>query len=108
MLHRAKLDHDGVYWGTEEVKKLGAGDVEVPAACDLRPGAYKFVPKNAEHDGRFEPLPKAAQKAAPGAPTLEQAFHAFVKSGYDAPRVKAWCEWYEKNVMGASSNKDKS
>ena len=42
-VHRAKLDAAGVYQGVEEVVELVAGDIPVPADCDLTPGEYIWV-----------------------------------------------------------------
>lgn len=113
----AVLDHDGVYWppleprtpegvrpgelafGPPELQKvLPEGAVYVDTGCDLTGGRYKW---NAELR-RFDPLTKAEQKAAPQAPTLEQAFYDFVTNGGQArpqqPRVAAWVDWFLKTI----------
>lgn len=106
MAFRAKLDFDQVYWGVEEVAQLAAGDVQVPADCDLRVGAYRWDAKNA----RFEPLPPSQVKKAEGAPSLEQAFAALVDhvkqidtaGTVDLPAsVQAWREHYNTTLDGA-------
>jgi hypothetical protein len=43
MDHRAILDAAGVYQGVEEVETLVAGDVPVPADCDLPAGKYVWL-----------------------------------------------------------------
>lgn len=99
MRFRLKLDHDGVYFGSEallegEEVALGADDVVLDHAPDNAPGLYRWSRKEA----RLEALPKAQQKAAPGAPTLEQAMHEFFTLGFAGPKAKAWCEWFEKSI----------
>jgi hypothetical protein len=99
-LFRLKLDHDEVYFGCEPFEGIaGASDVVLDHAPDNPPGIYRW---SREHR-RFEPLPKEKQKDAPEAPTLEQAFYAFVKFGADNPIAKAWCDWFEKSLEGPES-----
>lgn len=100
MAHRARLDHDLIYWGVEEVPALAAGDVAVPADCDLKLGAYRWVPETPERTGHFHPLPVAQQKSAPGAPTLEEAFAAFLTGGAEAAPVVAWLAAYNASMEG--------
>lgn len=100
MAHRAKIDHDGVYWGVEEVASLAAGDFEVPADCDCKPGAYRLMPAKGDEPAYLEPIEPQNIKAVAGAPTLEQAFYAFLADGPDAPRVKAWREAFKTTVEG--------
>jgi len=92
MAHRAKLDHDRIYWGVEEVAELHAGDVAVPAACDLTPGMYRWS------GSTFELLPREQRKSLQEAPTLEQAFYDLLTVGREAPRVEAWIKWMEKTM----------
>ena len=96
MAYRARLDHDRIFWGVEEVEALGLEDVGVPADCDLAPGMYRH---NAEATPAptFEALPREARKAAPEAPSLEMAFFDLLEIGPDAPRVRAWKEWFVKS-----------
>ena len=92
MPHRAKLDHDRVYWGVEEVEALAPDDVEVPADCDLKPGMYRW-------DGAtFALLAHAQRKSAPEAPTIEQAFYDLLTTGPEAPRVVAWRDWMKQTM----------
>ena len=96
---RLILDHDDVYFGCEQVfdrEQIGERDIVLDHAPDNLPGQYRW---SREHN-RLEPLPEQSRKDKPGAPTLEQAFYAFVKFGADSPRTKAWCEWFEKTIEG--------
>lgn len=43
MAFRARIDHDGVYWGPEEVAELGPDDVAAPDEA-IHPGAYRWQP----------------------------------------------------------------
>lgn len=81
MAYRAKIDHDGVYWGVEEVAALAAGDLEVPADCDCKPGAYRLMPAVGDEPAYLEPIEPQNIKAVAGAPTLEQAFYALLTEG---------------------------
>lgn len=103
MAYRAKIDHDGVYWGVEEVAALAAGDLEVPADCDCKPGAYRLMPAVGDEPAYLEPIEPQNIKAVAGAPTLEQAFYALLTEGPDAPRVLAWGEAFKQTVDGGSS-----
>lgn len=101
-MHRAKIDHDGVYWGVEEVAALAAGDFEVPHGCDCKPGAYRLKPAVGDAVAYLEPIEPQNIKAVAGAPTLEQAFYALLAEGPDAPRVLAWREAFKTTVEGGS------
>jgi hypothetical protein len=103
---RLKLDHDDVYFGCEKLaagEEAAAGDIVLDHAPDNAPGLYRWLYPEA----RLEPLPKTKQKAAPDAPTLEQAFyelvHAVIPSGSPLPsRIAAWCAWFEKSFDAKS------
>lgn len=107
----AVLDHDGVYWKLEEkpVAEVTDGDLVfgprvlavlcpsaryVDADCDLPGGRYKWNGTA----GRFEPLLREQRKAAPAAPTLEQAFYGFLTQGAEDPRVTAWLDHFRKTM----------
>lgn len=116
----AKLDHDGIYWGLEvkAAAALAAGDLvfcaravlegeeplELPIGavwvgedCDLAPGAYRW---NAD-DRRFVPLPKGQRKAAPEAPSLEQALADYLRAQpADSlpPRTSAWLAFMKTTI----------
>ena len=79
MAHRAKIDHDGVYWGVEEVGKLLPGDLEVPHDCDCRPGAYKLMPAVGDALAYLEPIDPQNVKTVPNLVTSDRAFFALVK-----------------------------
>ena len=95
---RLELDHDGIYFGAQELageqQALGADDVILDHMPDNAPGMYRW---SREHR-RLEPLPKAQQKKEPGAPTLEQAFYGFLANGPEDPRTRAWRDWFEKTL----------
>lgn len=98
LLFRLKLDHDDVYFGCEPIEEsvIAVGDVVLDHAPDNPPGRYRW----SRDQIQLEPLPESKQKAAPGAPTLEQAFQDFLLNGAEGPRVKAWREWFESTVEG--------
>lgn len=116
MVRIARLDHDLVYWGLGEEMPCGdakAGDlvfgdpVAIPAlpegavyvdrGCDLPHGMQRW---NATAR-RFEPLPREQRKAAPEAPTLEQALYDYLATLPAAAlptRTAAWCAWFRRTV----------
>lgn len=96
MPKRAKLDHDLVYWGPEDVDEFAEGDIEAPDEC-IRPGAYRW---NTEHL-RWDPLEPTQVKLDASAPSLERAFYDLLTVGPDAPSVRAWGEAYRKTLEGA-------
>ena len=98
-IYRLKLDHDGVYWGAEEIETAAVGDIVLDHAPDNSPGRYKW---NAEQQC-FDALPASQIKSAPEAPTLEQAFHHLAQSlkeaGHALPAaVCAWCEEFKQSI----------
>lgn len=100
-MFKLKLDHDGVYWGAEAIAETDVkeGDVILDHEPDNAPGRYKW---NAEQK-RLDALPPTQIKTAPGAPTLDQAFHHLVESLKEAghalpPTVHAWCEEFKKTI----------
>lgn len=114
MVKVARLDHDQVFWGLEEraLAEVVAGDAvfcapelvgELPEGAlwierdaDNQPGLYRLDLQAK----RFMPLPPAQRKAAPGAPTLEEAVYDLITQGKDAPRVKAWLGWMKNSMDG--------
>ena len=97
----ALLDERGVFLRTVELvdeSELTARMVDLRAFggdCDLPGGKYRW-----DGVGTFVPLPVERQKRAEEAPTLEEAFYAFLKEGPAAPSVDAWLAWYEKTLDG--------
>ncbi len=98
----AVLDERGVFLRTLE---LAAGIPPGPRQVDLRPyggdcdlpgGKYRWDTDACQ----FVPLPPERQKLAEEAPTLEEAWYAFLKEGAAAPTVAAWMEWYERSLDG--------
>lgn len=98
LLFRLKLDHDDVYFGCEPIEEsaIAEGDVVLDHAPDNAPGRYGWL----RDQKKLEPLPESKQKAALGAPTLEQVFHDFLLNGAEGSRVKAWREWFESTLEG--------
>ncbi len=96
MPYRAKFDAADIYWGPEEVAELGATDLEVPADCDNKPGAYRAHRDAEGRVTRLDPLPPHQVVEQPGVPTIEQAFYGFLSGGASDERVKSWVAWFEK------------
>jgi hypothetical protein len=108
----ARLDHDQVYWGLEDrpLAEIKAGDLVFgdPVLAELLPKGAVYVDRDCDLAGGqqrwdaaagcFVPLPEAARKPGPTAPTLEQAFYDYLTIGKKAPRVVAWCEWMKKTM----------
>lgn len=96
VVFRLKLDHDDVYFGCEPIPKteVAEGDAILDHAPDNPPGRYRW------HQNKLEPLPESKQKAALGAPTLEQAFQDFLVNGAGGAKVKAWSKWFETTLDG--------
>lgn len=96
----ADLDANGVYWGVTEIARadLAPEHVEVPAECDLTPGAYRWSAA-AE---RFEPLGRGQRMAQPGGVSLEDAVHELAQlagaSGPLPPRLAQWVDQYRNSV----------
>lgn len=103
MAYRARLDHDQVFWGVDEIAQADAkeGDVLFDHVPDNAPGAYRWDAKLA----RFEPLPASQIKAIPGAPSIEQAFHDFIHASDITlpPRTAAWRDAFKKTVDGSGA-----
>jgi hypothetical protein len=105
---RLKLDHDDVYFGCEQLadgEEPKPDDVVLDHAPDNAPGQYRWL----RAYGWFIPLPSTQQKIAQGAPTLEQAFYELARAVHrpddqGLPRVKAWCEWFEKSIDGGKGS----
>ncbi len=98
----AVLDERGVFLRTVEVADpadLGARMVDLRAHggdCDLPSGKYRWdVEKQS-----FIPLPVERQKRTAEAPSLEEAFYAYLKEGALAPTTLEWVTWYEKTLDG--------
>lgn len=104
MPQRAKLDHDGVYWGAEEVDALADADAPVPDDV-IRPGAYRWVPAGNGLPGHFAPLAPSQVKKIETAPSLEQAVYALVTQGAADPRVSAWVKAHEASLDAAGGAK---
>lgn len=97
----ARLDASGVYWGVDTIDRaaLTPEHVEVPANCDLEPGAYRW---NAA-DVRFDPIERSKRAAQPGGVSLEEAVYELtqlIKSerGSLTPRLAQWLEQYRNSV----------
>ena len=100
-LFRLNLDHDGVYWGAIEIhpEDYKDGDITLDHAPDNPLGRYKWNGVL----GQMEALPASQIKAAPEAPSLEQAFHHLVRSLEEAghampPVVAAWRDEFTRTV----------
>lgn len=94
-LFRAKLDHDGIYWGPELVDSIGADDVQVPGNCDLRLGAYRW---NADAK-TFDALPPSQVKKTETAPSIEEAFAELLHMTPNlGPRAQAWLDAFNKSI----------
>lgn len=104
MFYRAKLDHHGIYWGVEAAEFLADGDIEVPVDCDLRPGAYRLAPPDAEHpQARFMPIEPTRVSAVPTKITSDEAFYALTLAMHQAlptsvPKIVIeWAAQFEKS-----------
>lgn len=92
----AELDASGIYWGVQTIERvaLTPEHVEVPASCDLTPGAYRW---NSEMK-RFDPLPRSQRITQPGNVSLEEAVHELVQivalAGKLPPRLAKWDEQF--------------
>lgn len=96
----ANLDADAIYWGVIEKHRddLKETDVEVPKDCDLAPGKYRYNADPARIGGPgFDPLERSKQKAAPTAPTFEDALYALIRG--NKAKAEAWADHYEKTVL---------
>lgn len=107
MAYRAKLDNDGIYWGIEEIAAAGAGDVEIPQDCDLKPGAYRWNKK----DATFDPLPPSQVRSSADTVDFERAVYELCE-GLDAAGGKplpaltvTWCKQYETSFDGDMGRK---
>ena len=97
--YRLNLDHDRIFWGAHEIAEEDAreGDVLLDHCPDNPPGRYRW-------DGAaLVALPPSQVKSAPGAPSLEQAFHAIVASLEVAghalpPAARAWYDDFKKTL----------
>lgn len=96
----AELDASAIYWGVQTIERaaLTPEHVEVPASCDLTPGAYRW---NAEHQ-RFDPLPRSQRITQPGNVSLEEAVHELVQiaalAGKLPPRLAKWDEQFVNSI----------
>lgn len=106
MALRARLDHDLVYWGPEEVAELGPDDVAAPDDA-IRVGCYRWQPAKDGECGHWVPLEPRQVKKQEGAPTLEQAFADYLEAmvsdeviaGTVLPRrTKAWLEAFKISI----------
>jgi hypothetical protein len=102
-LYRLKLDHDRIFWGAEpiDVVDMKDSDVVLDHEPDNKPGAYRWD----DEVKALMPLPPQKIKAAPDAPTFEQAFRdalrAMDKFGIALPaRTAAWCADFDKTIDG--------
>lgn len=101
MAFRAKLDADRIFRGIEEVDELAPGDVEVPPACDLKPGWYRW---NAA-EKTFDALPPHQRKGAEDVVDSERALYEFWKvlheRGEPLPQhTLEWCVAWETSFDG--------
>ena len=98
----AVLDERGVFLRVVElVDESGLGPRHLDlrplgGECDLPGGKYRWDAQACT----FVALPRERQKLAEEAPTMEEAWFAFLKEGIDAPTVQAWIQWYEKSLDG--------
>jgi hypothetical protein len=102
MAKRAKLDHDLVYWGPEDVEALGPDDIAAPDEA-IRPGAYRWQPPQGGDVGHWVPLePKHVRKALTDI-TSERALYEQLKHQHErdpslvAPLAVAWAAQYERS-----------
>lgn len=102
----ARLDANGVYWGVDTIERaaLTAEHVEVPADCDLAPGAYRW---NAAAT-RFDHLGRGQRMAQPGGVSLEEAVYELaLLAGADGPLMPKLAQWVEqyRNSVGRVGQK---
>lgn len=98
---KLKLDHDGIYWGAEEIAAdaVKEGGVVLDHLPDNPPGRYRW---DVEMKALIA-LPSSQVKSAPEAPSMEQAFHSIVESleaaGHDLPVVvRTWRDEFKKSI----------
>lgn len=118
LVHVARLDADGVFWGVEErsAAEVKPGDVVflegalaqgvsietatyIDGLPDNPPGRFRWDPAT----GSFVPLPKHQIKDAPEAPSFERAFYELVKhvegTGVALPVATAeWAQWFKRTM----------
>lgn len=100
MAKRAKLDHDLVYWGPEDVEALGPDDIAAPDEA-IRPGAYRWQPPKGGEVGHWVPLePKHVRKIQTDI-TSDRALYAQLQHQHErdpslvAPLAVEWALQYE-------------
>jgi len=103
MHQRAKIDHEGIYWGPEEVDELGPEDIAAPDEV-IRPGAYRWTPADEVHPcGRWVALEPTQVRKNATAPSLEQAFAAYIGEAPDGTlpaATRAWLDAYKTTIDG--------
>lgn len=104
MKRRARLDHDGVYFGFDDVEDLKEGEVDAGDG-DLRLGAYRWIAADEKTGavGHFAPLPPSQVRAAADGPDAERATYelAVALHQFNAATVPeaviTWAIGYERS-----------
>jgi len=103
MHNTAVLDNQGRLTGFKAKKKLGPGDVEVPANCDLpTDGTYRWT------GTEFMPLGRGYGQVRERPPVSEaRVLYMLVRAGANLPaECGLWADWYEAHMLRRERERD--